>query len=228
MIDKIDTIKQILRSGRVSILDRSDGKYLTDAFVGACGESNKIKVSDAVSEIDRLEEERNVLFEEKKADIRIQNELNHQLQIAAENICIQYGCPLEVYEGYDCQKDCSMNIMDGAACWRKYWSKKTEGVEREDRIELENKLLTTEKERDEAIAKAAEYEKEICDIEVKCCACYARVRNLKAALEKIIKEDENDTTYEENFGNALHIARQALREWKEPKIAHKKAKSPHA
>ena len=121
----IDTIKKILQSGRVSILDRSDGKYLTDAFVGAFGESNKIKVSDAISEIDRLEEERNVLFEEKKADIRIQNELNHQLQIAAENICLQYGCPLEVYDGYDCQKECSMNIVEGADCWRKYWAQKS-------------------------------------------------------------------------------------------------------
>lgn len=101
-------------------------------------------------------------------------------------------------------------------------------MDRKGRIELENKLLATEKERDEAIAKAEEYEKEICEIEVKCCACYDRVRNLKAALEKIVKEDENHTTYEENFGTALHIARQALREWKEPKIAHKKAKSPHA
>lgn len=40
------------------------------------------------------------------------------------------------------------------------------------------------------------------------------VLRLVAALELIVKEDKNDTTYEENFGNALALAKEALKEWK--------------
>lgn len=41
-----------------------------------------------------------------------------------------------------------------------------------------------------------------------------RVNALVEALESIVKEDKNETTFEENFSNALAIAKQALAEWR--------------
>lgn len=41
-----------------------------------------------------------------------------------------------------------------------------------------------------------------------------RVNALVEALESIVKEDKNETTFEENFSNALAIAKPALAEWR--------------
>lgn len=54
-------------------------------------------------------------------------DLERQLQKAAENNSLMFGCPVDVYEAYICEKeDCPQNIIAIAACWRELWRKKKE------------------------------------------------------------------------------------------------------
>lgn len=54
--------------------------------------------------------------------------LKKQLDNAAYNICLNYGCPLTVYEGYVCDKyeDCPETIKAGTECWRELWRRTVE------------------------------------------------------------------------------------------------------
>ena len=44
-----------------------------------------------------------------------------------------------------------------------------------------------------------------------------RVRKLVEVLERIVEEDKNQTTDEENFGNVLQLATEAISEWRNRK-----------
>ncbi len=52
-------------------------------------------------------------------------EVEHQLQSASENIMLQFGCPADCYEHFNCYSDdCNDSIKQGAICWRKCWQGK--------------------------------------------------------------------------------------------------------